>query len=83
MRIHVSKPLFAWDCLEDSPSLKTIRDFLAAIPDGRLLEGLRQWRGKGRNDYPVRALWGSLLLTFALRHATIENCLTELNQPSA
>ncbi|RPI81197.1 MAG: transposase, partial [Planctomycetaceae bacterium] len=80
MRIHVSKPLFAWDCLEDSPSLKTIRDFLAAIPDGRLLEGLRQWRGKGRNDYPVRALWGSLLLTFALRHATIEDCLAELKR---
>jgi len=80
LRIHVSKPLFAWDCLEDSPSLKTIRDFLAAIPDGRLLEGLRQWRGKGRNDYPVRAVWGSLLLTFALRHATIEDCLAELRR---
>jgi hypothetical protein len=80
LRIHVSKPLFAWDCLEDSPSLKTIRDFLAAIPDGRLLEGLRHWRGKGRNDYPVRALWGSLLLTFALRHATIEDCLAELKR---
>ena len=28
MRIHASKPLFAWDCLEDSPSLKTIKELL-------------------------------------------------------
>ena len=40
MRIHVAKPLFAWDCLEDSPSLKTVRDLLATIPDGELLAGL-------------------------------------------
>ena len=56
MRIRESLPLFAWDCLEDSPSLKTIRDFLAAIPDGKLLEGLRTWRGKGRDEYPVSKL---------------------------
>ena len=50
MIIDCTKPLFAWDRLEDSPSLKTIREFLVAVPDGRLLEGLRAWRGRGRND---------------------------------
>lgn len=80
MRIHVGKPLFAWDCLEDDASLKTIRDFLASIPDGALLEGLRIWRGKGRNDYPVSVLWGTLLLTIALRHTMIEQCLAELRR---
>lgn len=80
MRIHVSQPLFAWECLEDHPSLKTIRDFLASIPDGALLEGLRRWRGKGRNDYPVSVLWGTLLLTIALRHTMIEQCLAELRR---
>jgi hypothetical protein len=33
-----AKPLFAWDCLEDSPTLKTVRQFLEAIPDGALLD---------------------------------------------
>lgn len=80
MRIHVAKPLFAWDCLEDSPSLKTIRDFLAAIPDAKLLDGLRTARGKGRDDYPVSVLWGTLLLTVGLRHTTIEGCLAELRR---
>ena len=51
MHIAQTKPLFAWDCLEDSPSLKTVRDLLAALPDAKLLESLRSARGKGRNDY--------------------------------
>ncbi len=80
MRIHVSQPLFAWDCLEDSPSVKTIRDFLASIPDAKLLEGLRIARGKGRDEYPVSVLWGTLLLAIALRHTTIEGCLAELRR---
>jgi len=80
MRIHVSQPLFAWECLEDNPSLKTIRDFLTAIPDGALLERLRRRRGKGRNEYPVAVLWGTLLLTISLRHTTIEQCLAELRR---
>jgi hypothetical protein len=50
MRIHFTKPLFPWDCLEDSPSLQTIGQFLAAVPDAKLLEGLQRWRGRGRND---------------------------------
>ena len=58
MRIQLAKPLFAWDCLEDSPSLKTVRQFLLSIPDGPLLDGLSNQRGRGRNDYPVHVLFG-------------------------
>jgi hypothetical protein len=41
MRIAITKPLFAWDSLEDSPSLSTIQQLLATLPDGRLLQGRR------------------------------------------
>ena len=80
MRIAVSKPLFAWDELEDNPSLRTLQRLLDALPDGALLEGLRTWRGRGRDDYPVHVLWGVLILTIALRHYTIEACLDELRR---
>jgi hypothetical protein len=80
MRIAQSKPLFAWDCLEDSPTLKTVRDLLAAIPDAELLESLRAARGKGRNDYPVHVLWGVVVLTAALRHPDTQACLGELQR---
>jgi len=61
MRTTITPPLFAWEALEDSPSLQTLRDFLAAIPDAGLLDALRFARGKGRDDYPVNVLWGVLL----------------------
>lgn len=72
--------MFAWEALEDSPSLRTIREFLAVVPDAALLESLGRWRGRGRDDYPVSVLWGTLLLTIALRHASIESCLAELRR---
>src|ERR1700722_18347921 len=80
MIIHAAKPLFAWDSLEDSPSLQTIKDLLAALPDGKLLDSLRFARGKGRNDYPVHGLWGVVVLRIALRHMTTEAVLAELRR---
>jgi Transposase DDE domain/Transposase domain (DUF772) len=80
MIIHAPKPLFAWDCLEDSPSLQTIKDLLAALPDGKLLNSLRAARGKGRDDYPVSVLWGVVVLRVALRHITTEAVLAELRR---
>jgi Transposase DDE domain/Transposase domain (DUF772) len=80
MIIHAPKPLFAWDCLEDSPALQTIKDLLAALPDGKLLNSLRAARGKGRDDYPVSVLWGVVVLRVALRHITTEAVLAELRR---
>ena len=46
MRVHITKPLFAWECLEDNPSLVAIREALASVPDAKLLNALRERRGK-------------------------------------
>jgi len=83
MRIAITKPLFAWDALEDSPSLRSLRAFLESIPDHQLLEALRDARGKGRDDYPVEVLWGTLVLAIALRHVSIDACLEELRRNPA
>jgi hypothetical protein len=80
MRIQTTKPLFAWDSLEDSPTLKTIRQLLDVIPDQPLLDSLRAARGKGRDDIPLHVAWGVLVLSVALRHPTIEHCLGELRR---
>lgn len=83
MQVAWSKPLFAWEQLEDCPSLHTLRELLAVIPDGALLEALRQYRGGGRNDYPVSVLWAVCVLTIALRHTSTEACLEELRHNPA
>ena len=80
MRIQISKPLFAWDELEDSPTLKTLKQFLDVIPDEALLQSLRESRGKGRDDVPVHIAWGVVVLSIALRHPHIEACLAELRR---
>lgn len=80
MRIAVTRPLFDWQSLEDSPTLASLHKLLASIPDGRLLEGLAQHRGRGRDDYPLTALWGVVLLTVLLRHKDFEACLSELRR---
>src|SRR5260370_6247944 len=78
MKIAITRPLFAWDALEDSPSLQSIRILLEAIPDHALLESLRDARGKERDDYPVEVLWRTLLLAIALRHVSTYCYIKEL-----
>jgi Transposase DDE domain./Transposase domain (DUF772). len=83
MKIAITKPLFAWDALEDSPSLQSLRMLLEAMPDQALLQSLRDARGKGRDDYPVEVLWGTLVLAIALRHLSTDACLEELKRNPA
>jgi Transposase DDE domain/Transposase domain (DUF772) len=83
MLVHAAEPLFAWGALEDHPTLLTIRDFLAAVPDRPLLDGLQAARGKGRDDYPIPRLWRVFLLTILLRHSSINACLAELHRNPA
>jgi len=83
MIIAITRPLFAWDVLEDSPSLSSIRLLLEAIPDQALLQSLRAARGKGRDDFPVEVLWGTLVLAIALRHVSMDACLEDLQRNPA
>ena len=80
MLIHATRPLFAWSELEDSPSLQTIRAILSSLPDKPLLDGLQRARGQGRDDYPVRVLWGVVVLAVLCRHVWLNDCLAELHR---
>jgi hypothetical protein len=83
MHVTTTKPLFAWDCLEDNPKLATVRKFIESVPDAKLLAGLQQHRGRGRNDCPVHVAWGVLLLRIALRHNSFVATLAELGRNEA
>src|SRR3954470_19486237 len=83
MQLHASDPLFAWARLEDHPELSTLRQLLEVLPDQALLDGLDKARGKGRDDFPVRVLWGTVVFTVALRHPSFASCIAELNRNPA
>jgi hypothetical protein len=80
MMPQLCRPLFPWDELQDSPSLQAIRSLLGSIPDGRLLHLLAERRHNGCDKYPVRVLWGCLLLAILLRYPSMEACLEELRR---
>ena len=80
MLLYTTDSLFAWNRLDDSPDLKTLREFYEVLPDGRLLEALEQNRGRGRDDCPVRRSWFCVLLQRVLRHPTMELTLAELRR---
>jgi hypothetical protein len=83
MRIHAAQPLFAWNCLESTPSLKTLCELLNSLPDAKLLRALKAHRGRGRNDYPLPTLWGIYVARIALRHARMDAMLDELRRNPA
>jgi len=83
MKIPDTSPLFAWNCLETSPTLQTLHDLLESLPDQDLLAALRARRGRGRNDYPVSTLWAIYVCRLALRHPTMEAMLDELRRNPA
>lgn len=58
MHVQATKPLFAWDTLEDRRTLKTIQKLLEVIPDNASLDSVRAARGKRRDDVPVQVAWG-------------------------
>jgi len=80
MNLYTTDSLFPWERLDDSPDLATIRRFFEALRANRLLEALRAYRGKGRNDYPVATLLFCALLQPLLRHTTMEATLAELRR---
>jgi hypothetical protein len=80
MKLYTTDSLFAWNRLDDSPDLKTVRDFFETLPDGRLLDALQTHRGRGRDDCPIRVLWFCVVLQRLLRHPTMRLTLDELRR---
>ena len=52
-----NKLLFSWDDVEYLPDLQRLEFVLRYLPDEDLLRALNGKRGRGRDDYPVEAMW--------------------------
>jgi len=70
--------IFGWKEIEELGDLKRLRLVLGYMPDEELMRQLEQERYKGRDDYPVRAMWNSLLAGIVFQHETIEKLRREL-----
>lgn len=78
MAIIPQTKLFCWEDVENLGDLERLRLVLESIPDESLMQKLEDERGRGRDDYPVRAMWNSLLAGVVFQHRSIESLRREL-----
>ena len=72
--------LFSWADVERLGDLKRLERVLAHLPDRALIEALKARRGRGRDDYPVEAMWRALIAGVVFQHDSIASLLRELRR---
>jgi len=80
MAILPQSSLFCWQEIEDLRDLERLRLVLKYLPDEPLMLRLEADRGRGRDDYPVRAVWNSLLAGVVFQHSSVESLRRELQR---
>ncbi len=74
---------FSWRSVEGLPDLARLRVVLEVLPDEEVVAALEAGRGRGRNDYPVRAMWRALIAGIVFQHALMQLLLRELGRNPA
>ena len=72
--------LFNWQHVDAASDLDRLRLVLIALPDEKFMLQLEADRGKGRDEYPVRATWNSILAGVVYQHPTIAALRRELSR---
>ena len=80
MAIIPQQTLFVWSDIEKLGDLERLRLVLEYMPDEELMRTLEKERGKGRDDFPVRAMWNSVLAGLVFEHKSIESLRRELSR---
>ncbi len=78
MAIIPQNRLFSWRQIEARSDLERLRMVLEVIPDEGLMRKMEAFRAKGRDDYPVRAVWNSLLAAVVYQHPSVASLRREL-----
>jgi hypothetical protein len=80
MAILPQPQLFSWKEIEDLGDLERLALLLDYLPDEPLMQALEAARGRGRNDYPVRAMWNSVLAGIVYQHPSVASLRRELRR---
>jgi len=76
----IQKNLFDWQELDELGDLERMQLILDVLDDEAFMVELESRRGRGRNDYPVRAMWNSVLAGIVYEHNSIESLRRELSR---
>lgn len=72
--------LFCWADIEELGDLERLELLFRHLRDEPLMQKLEAKRGNGRNDYPVRAVWNSILAGIVFGHPSTESLCRELKR---
>ena len=70
--------LFRWQDIDSQSDLDRLKLVLDTLPDEILMKKMEAFRGKGRNDYPVRMMWNMIMAGIVFQHPSIESLRREL-----
>lgn len=80
MAIIPQKSLFGWNDVEELGDLERLVLVLENMPDEKLVSTMEKELFRGRNDYPIRAVWNSVLAGLVYQHPTIASLRRELQR---
>ena len=80
MALIAQMPLFSWDQVESSPEMLRLTRVLEELPDEPIVRALVRERKGKRNDYPIEAVWNSLVAGVVFGHDGVESLRRELRR---
>lgn len=78
MAIITQDDLFGWEEIHELGDLQRLVLALKSLPDESLMLALERDRRRGRDDYPIRAVWNSIVAGIVFEHCSIQSLRREL-----
>lgn len=80
MKIIPQISIFDYTEIEILGDLERCKLLIENVPDEDIIKNLKKIRGKGRNDYPIEAVWNAILIMPLLECSTVEQLRRELSR---
>ena len=78
MAIIAQKKIFSWEEVDELGDLDRLPLVLKSLPDEALMQAMEVARGNGRDDYPIRAVWNSVVAGIVFEHKSSASLCREL-----
>jgi hypothetical protein len=80
MAIIPQREPFSWEEIEELGDLERLKLVLEYLLDEALMRQMEKERGRGRDDYPVRTVWNSILAAVVFGHHSIASLRQKLRR---
>ncbi|MDK1025649.1 MAG: transposase [Gammaproteobacteria bacterium] len=72
--------LFDWNDVDILPDMLRLELVLHYLPDDDIVKALELNRGRGRDDYPIAAMWNAVIAGIVFQHRSIQGLVREMRR---